>query len=70
MTGLPLATGVDQGLVHIEYQDVPALARSTPDAFGDNEYLLVGEPLVDVVLELNEVGITVVRKRNCMMMPF
>jgi hypothetical protein len=64
-----LAAGVDEGLVHVEDEDVPALGCPLSDVVGDEEDFLCGKPLADVVFELNGAGGTVVKKRNCIRMP-
>lgn len=67
VVGTILPAGIDEGLVHVEHEDMLLLCGSLSDLWGDNEEFFLGEPLADVVFELGEGGGTVVKKRNCMM---
>jgi hypothetical protein len=67
--GPPLAAGVDEGLVHVQDQDVALLCGPAADVLGSDEHLLVGDELAEVVLELRGGWGTVVKKRNCTRMP-
>jgi hypothetical protein len=63
--GTGVATGVDEGLIHVKHEDMSSLCGPLACLVGDNEELILGQPLVDVVLELHEGGSTVVKNRNC-----
>ncbi len=64
--GTGVSTGVDEGLIHVEDENVLSLSSPLSHLLRDNEELILSQPLVDIVLELyGKVG-TVVKKRNCM----
>lgn len=67
VVGTIFPTGVYQCLIHIEYKYMFFVCSPLSDLRWDYEEFFVGEPLANVVLELDDGWVTVVKKRNCMM---
>jgi hypothetical protein len=56
--------GIDQGFVHIEYEDDLLLVAFVLNVFGNEEGVVLCRPAIEIVFDLGSCLGTVVRKRN------
>jgi len=58
------SASVNQGLVHIKHKNDFVLCGLGFDFVGNNQWLLLGDPAVEVIFKLNEWKDTVVKNKN------
>ena len=57
-------TSIDKSLVHIKYKSYSLAFSLTSDVVRNNEWVLLGDPVIEVIFDLSEKEGTVVKKRN------
>ena len=59
-----VATSIDKSLIHIKYKGNSFAFSLVSDVGRNDERVLLGDPVIEVIFDLNEKEGTVVKKRN------